>query len=96
MFEELTIVAARVLPSVIIFFFGIVAFKAGLRRFGRSLKIQLRLVLVLLWIFGTLTGFLFGTAVVQIFPVFALPVFFIGVFYWLVSLFFSSKRKKTN
>lgn len=96
MLERLTIVAAWVLPSVIICFFGIAAFEAGLRRFGRSLKIQLWLVFVGLWIFATLTGFLFGTAIAGIFPAFALPVFFIGVLFWLVSLIFSSKRKKSD
>lgn len=96
MLERLIIYAARSLPSIIICFIGIVAFKYGLQRFGILLRIQLWLVFVVLWIFGTLTGFMFDVATVQNISTFAFPIFLIGIFFWLVSLIFGSKRKKID
>jgi len=75
---------------------GIVAFKYGLQRFGVLFKVPLWLVFVVLWLLGTLTGFLFGVQAVQKIPALALPIFLIGILFWIVSLIFGSKRTKVR
>lgn len=94
MIEALLLVYAPMsLPSVIICFVGIAAIKYGFKRFGMVFKIQLWIVFLLLWIFGTLSGLLFGVTALEKIPAIALPVFFIGVLFWTVSLFFGSGKK---
>src|SRR3989304_6478380 len=96
MLETLVIYCIRPLPSIIICFMGIVAFKYGLQRFGVLFKVPLWLVFVVLWLLGTLTGFLFGVQAVQKIPALALPIFLIGILFWIVSLIFGSKRTKVR
>ena len=94
MLEKLLVVyAPRSLPSVIICFVGIAAIKYGFKRFGMVFKIQLWIVFLLLWIFGTLSGLLFCVTAFEKIPAIALPIFFIGVLFWIVSLIFGSRKK---
>jgi hypothetical protein len=76
------------LPSTIISFVGIAAFKYGLKRFGKPLKIKLWLVFVVLWLFGFLTPIFLGPAAFQYMPAFGLPIFVLGVLFWIASLIF--------
>ena len=80
------------LPSIIICFVGIAAFKEGLRRFGKVLKIKLWLVFIVLWLFGFLTPFVFGPVAFQYMSAIALPVLLLGVLIWITSLCFHSNK----
>lgn len=94
MIETLIIYAAGSLPSIIICFVGIATFKYGMQRFGKLLNIKLWLVFVVLWLSGIFTGFLFGTVVEQYIPIISLPIFLIGVLFWLISLVFAFAKKR--
>lgn len=93
MLEMLVIYAARSLPSVMICFIGIIAIKYAFNRFGMVFKIHLWAVFLVLWVFSVLSGLLFGLPAVQKLPIIALPIFFVGVLFWIVSLIFSSRKK---
>lgn len=91
--EILATYGARSLPSVMLCFIGISAIKYGFRRFGVVIKTRLWIVILVLWLLGILSGLLFGVTAVQKLPTIALPIFFIGVLFWIVSLIFGSRRK---
>lgn len=93
MLEILVTYASRSLPSVIICFLGIAAIKYGFKRFGMVFKIRLWIVFLFLWVFGTLSGLLFGVTALDKNPAIALPIFLIGVLFWIVSLIFGSRKK---
>ena len=93
MLERLVIYAARSLPSIIICFIGIAAIKYGFKRFGMVFKIQLWIVFLVLWFLGALSGLLFGVTAVQKLPSIALPIFLIGILFWIVSLILGSRKK---
>lgn len=93
MLESLVIYAARSLPSIIICFIGIIAIKCGFNRFGMVFRVQLWAVFLVLWAFAVLSGLLFGVPVVQKLPIIALPIFLIGILFWIVSLIFGSRKK---
>ena len=76
------------LSSIIICFVGIAAFKYGLKRFGKLLKIKLWLVFVVLWFFGFLTPLFFGPAAFQYMSAFVLSIFVLGTLFWIASLIF--------
>lgn len=92
MLELLVIYATRSLPSILICFIGIAATKSGLNRFGMFFKIPLWLVFLFLWAAGILTGVLLGVPAIQKLPIVALPVFLIGILFWIVSLIFGSRK----
>lgn len=93
MLERLVYYASRSLPSIIMCFIGITAIKYGFKRFGLVLKIQLWLVFLVLLFLGTLSGFLFGVNAVEKTPAIALPVFLIGILFWIVSIIFGRRKK---
>ncbi len=94
MIEQLLLYGVRILPSILICFVGIAAFKYGLQRFGVKFKLPLIIVFISLWVSGTLIGFLFGQTASENIPFIALPIFLVGVIFLLISLVFRHKKKQ--
>ena len=92
MLKLLVIYAAMSLPSILICFIGIAAIKSGFNRFGMFFNIPLWLVFLFLWVAGILTGVLFGVPAIQKLPIVALPIFLIGILFWIASLIFGSRK----
>jgi uncharacterized integral membrane protein len=94
MIEQLLLYGVRILPSILICFVGIAAFKYGLQRFGVKFKLPLIIVFISLWVSGTLIDFLFSETASRIITFIALPVFLVGSLFWLISLIFRHKKKQ--
>ena len=93
MLKTLMICSARSLPSIVVCFIGVTAFKNGFKYFGIVFNIQLWLVFLVLWSVGTLTGFLFGEVANDIIPLFSILIFLIGILFLIVSLIFGPRKK---
>jgi hypothetical protein len=93
MLQALAIYACMSLPSVTICFLGVIALKCGFDRLEVAFKLPLWIIFLALWFLVSLSCVLFGIKISEKFAYFALGTFTIGTVFWILSLFFGSRKK---
>lgn len=83
--EAAVTLASRLLPSVLLFWLGLVLFQAGIRRLGHRARLPHILMASIFWGLAVVAGFLFGHALTDVVPTLSLASLTLAAVFWLIT-----------